>query len=188
MKRFSIVIAAVVCIFTVATVDASTVVLEAGPFAIVLDEHLEEMDVGGIDLLKTFSFGSVSSRELIKGNYYNLEIGGIIAKGEYGSVSEYPTQIEVSEKPLGSMFLFTPEMVKEITVGKLRPVNTTLYTGNPDNDLTPYFVNYTVDGIYCIVYEPNTDEDSMTDFLKNFDVIRKADLGNYNLSKLWSES
>lgn len=186
MKILSIVLAALMCIFTVATVDASTVVLEAGPFAIILDEYLEETDAGGMDLLKTFSFGAVSSRELIKENYYNLEIGGVIAKGEYGSVSKYPTQIEVSEKPLGTMFLFTPEAVKEITVGKLRPINATLFTGKTENDFNPYFVNYTVDGIYCIVYTPNTGEDSMTEFLENFDVIRKTDLKNYDLSKLWS--
>jgi hypothetical protein len=186
--RASLILTTLLCISTVMMADASTVMLEAGPFAIILDEYLESMKLGGMDLLNTFSFGSITSRELIKENYYNLKIGGVIAKGEYGSVSKYSTQIEVSQKPLGSMFLFTPEVAKEITVGKLRPVNTTLFTGRTENNLTPYFVNYTVDGIYCIVYNPNTDENSMTDYLKNFDVIPKTDLGKYNLSKLWSES
>ena len=96
--------------------------------------------------------------------------------------------IEISEKPLGSAYLFTPEAVKEVTVGKIKPLKTTLFTGKTTNDLTPYFVNFTSDEIYCIVYDPNTSETSMTDFLKGFSVIRKADLGKYDLSKLWSES
>ncbi len=185
MKTIDLIILAMIII---ATADASTVVLEAGPFAIVLDEHLESMDLAGADLLKTFSFEPVTSRELIKDNYYNLKIGSIIAENEYGSVSKYPTNIEISEKPLEPIYLFTPEAAKKITVGKIRPVNTTLFTGKFGDNLTPYFVNYTVDEIYCSIYTPNTDEDSMTEFLKNFDVIRKTDLEDYSISKLWSNS
>jgi hypothetical protein len=50
MKTIDLIILAMIII---ATADASTVVLEAGPFAIVLDEHLESMDLAGADLLKT---------------------------------------------------------------------------------------------------------------------------------------
>jgi|GEM_PF-2542826 len=182
------ILAALICISSIVIVEASTVIFEAGPFAVIMDKDMEIMDIGGAEAWNTIGFEPIISRELVKDNYYNIKIGTVLAKGESGLVSEYPTVIEISEKPIDDTFLFTPEAVKEITVGQLNPVKTTLFTGKTANDLTPYFVNFTLDEIYCTVYEPNSSETSMTDFLKAFSVIRKKDLGKYDLSKLWSES
>lgn len=53
--------------------------------------------------------------------------------------------------------------------------------------MTPYLVQFTTkDGLYCEILEPNGDEYSITNFLKNVDIIRKEDIRNY-VSKLWSE-
>lgn len=179
-----------ICAFTT-SVNAGTVLLEAGPFAIIMDEEMEIYDFGDLESWKLIGFEPITSRELIKDNYYNLKIGSVLVDDEAGLVSKYPTSVEISETPSGSFFLFTPTPVKEVTVGKLRPINTTLYTGNfttlSGTQMTPYFVNFSANGIYCTVYEPNTHERSMIEFLENFDVIWKEDLGTYELAKLWSE-
>ncbi len=179
-----------ICAFTT-SVNAGTVLFEAGPFAIIMDEDMEIGEIGGADLWSLVGFEPITSRDLIKDNYYNLKIGSVLVDDEAGLVSKYPTSIEISEMPSGSVFLFTPTPVKEVTVGKLRPINTTLYTGNfttlSGTQMTPYFVNFSADDIYCIVYKPNSYERSMIEFLENFDVIWKEDLGTYDLAKLWSE-
>lgn len=179
-----------ICAFTT-SVNAGTVLLEAGPFAIIMDEDMEIREIGDTDLWNLIGFERITSRELIKDNYYNLKMGSVLVDGEVGLVSKYPAWIEISESPSSSVFLFTPIPVKEVTVGRLRPINTTLYTGNfttlSGTQMTPFFVNFSADGIYCTVYKPNTYERSMIEFLENFDVIWKEDLGTYDLAKLWSE-
>ena len=169
-------------------VNASTVMFEAGPFAIIMDKDLEIIELTGSDAWTMIGFDPVTSRELIKDNYYSLKVGTVLADGETGLVSRVPMFIEISEKPIDDMYLFVPEEVKNITVGKINPINTTLFTGKPTNGLTPYLVDFASEGIYCVVYDPDTSETSMEDFLKGFSVIRKVDLGKYDLSKLWSES
>lgn len=186
MKIFYVLMVTALCAIVLA--DASTIIFEAGPFAIITDKDIEIFELGDLKTWSTFGFEQISSRELIKDNYYELKIGTALAKDESGLMSKYPMLIMASEKPLSNTFLFTPSEVKEVTVGRINQINTTLYTGETSNDLTPYFVNYSSNGIYCTVYDPSTSETTITEFLKGFSIIRKADLGNYNLSSIWSES
>lgn len=186
--RISLILIFFLCILAAIAVDASTVIFEAGPFAIIMDKDMEIMEIGGAEMWNTIGFEPITSRELAKKNYYDLKIGSAIVDGEYGVVGKYPMIVEVSDEPIDDMLLFTPESVRNITMGKINPINTTLYTGTTSNELTPYFVNFTSDGIYCTVYDPNTSESTITEFLTGFSVIRKADLEKYDLSKLWSES
>jgi hypothetical protein len=186
IKLFSVLMAIALCAIVLA--DASTIIFEAGPFAIIADKNIEIFELGDLETWSTFGFEPITSRELIKDNSYELKMGTTLAKDESGLMSKYPMIIELSEKPTNPVFLFTPIEVKEITVGRINQINTTLYTGRTSNDLTPYFINFTSNGIYCTVYDPNTSETTITDFLKGFSVIRKADLGNFNLSAIWSEN
>lgn len=185
IRFFGLAIVALFCVLLPA--DASIIMFEAGPFAIIMDKDIEKTEIGDLELWPTFGFEPVASRELAKENYYNLKIGSVLADGESGLVSKYPMVVEISEKPIEDEFNFIPEAVKEITVGRIYPINTTLYTGKY-NGRTPHFVNFSTDGIYCTVYDPNTSETTITEFLNGFSVIRKEDLGKYNLSMIWSHS
>ena len=168
----------------IGVVNCSIVVFEAGPYAIILDEHLETMEIGDVTGWQVFGFEPITSRELIKSNYYSLRITSLLEKDNAGVIG-IPKFIEISEKPLEDIPLFVPKKVKEISVGRLRPINTTLWTGEI-NGKTPYFVNFMIDGFYCTVYDPDTYETSVTDFLKNLDIIKKEDLGKYT-SELWTK-
>ena len=180
--------------------SASTVIFEAGPFIIILNETMEKSELGSLDILPVVWFDPagtlhtmpVKSREklddLLEANYYEFHISSLIGNVDDMGAVGHPTTIMISDKPVEGVgkFAFTPRAVKEVTVGRLQPINTTLYTGEWVKQ-TPYFVNFTVNGIYCCVYNQNTGERTITDMLKGLDIIRKGDLRQYNLSKLWSE-
>ncbi len=177
-------ILSLVLIAMIGMASGSTVIFEAGPYAIIMDKTMDIMDVSNTNFWPgVFGFEPIQSRDLVKSNYYELKFTGLLEKDSSGIIG-VPEFIEISEKPLEGGAVFTPKQVKDITVGRLRPVKTTLLTGEYSGK-TPYFVEFTVDGFYCRVYNPNTDESSMTDFLQKLDIIKKDDIGKY-AANLWS--
>jgi hypothetical protein len=182
-----LIIALCVILATISMVNGGIVIVEAGPYAIIMDQDIEINEAGGTNFWHVFGFEHVDSRELIRSNYYDLKMTGLFEKDETGFIS-VPKSIMFSEKPLGTIYFFTPKKVKNVTVGRLNPINTTLWSGTSwaDSKKMPYLANFTIDGLYCEVYDPNTSESSITEFLKDLDIIKKDDIGKY-ASKLWSE-
>lgn len=98
-------ISSVLCLIlaTIGMASCNIVIIEAGPYAIAMGKDIEINEIGSTDYWTTFGFDPITSRDLIKSNYYDLNIG-VFAKGTTASgTSEI---IRFSEKPLGTIFIF----------------------------------------------------------------------------------
>jgi hypothetical protein len=190
-------IAAVMVCLLGCSAQASTAILEAGPFAIVLDQDLDVGRYGSYEQWQVIGYEPITTREDVKADAYTLKIWEFtlldkVKKTALMDTNDY-TSIEVRRgtRPPEIRyrgFTFTPEPVGNVTVGRLRPIETTLYTGSIEGTYstkTPYLVAFYVDGISCLVYVVNTDELLMKLFLSRLDVVWKEDLSTYNLTKLW---
>lgn len=87
-------------------------------------------------------------------------------------------------------FIWTPHLVGNVSVGRLRQVIAALYTGEfgPENaKKTPYYVYFQPDNnTGCRIYSPDTTRTSFTNFLHNMDIISKKEVGDY-IQVLWSK-
>jgi hypothetical protein len=172
---------------------ASVSVFEAGPFAIILNQNMEKTEIlSSVSTIPVLWFTPVTSklyakesRELIKENYYEFEISDAVLFPDATSIN-HPMTVFITENLNRSLsdFAFTGKPVKEISVGRLRLINTTLYSGDW-MEQTPHYVEFSIDGFKCLIYHQDISETSFIERLQNIDIIKKADLKNYT-SILWT--
>jgi hypothetical protein len=186
----SLAIGCIILILLAAQGSASLAMYEAGKAVICIDDDFE-MDDSKLSLLEmypTIYFEPISSREDVRNNNYNLIFTdiGILSKSDFATVFK-PIRIMISDQPFDpvSTFTFKPTPAKNITVGKLGLVNTTLYSGSWEKQ-TPHFVTFTEGNFSCCIYGQDIDQEEMEDFLKRIDVVNKSDLAIY-LPSLWTE-
>lgn len=171
---------------------ASLTMYEAGKVVICVDDDLEVADPewSMFETYPSVYFEPIDSREQVQDNFYKLHLNKIMLM-EVGDVTDAmidkPTSIMISDKPLvgSDLFSFEGQPVKNVTVGKLGLVNTTLYTGEWSSQ-TPHFVTFEGNGFYCCIYNQDISMVSFTEQLARIDVLAKTDLPTY-LSRLWHE-
>jgi len=165
--------------------STSTAIFEAGPFAIITNQGMQKSDLYGIDTIPTFWFDPVTVRELVQENYYKFEISDVVSIGGELSINT-PLIIYITENLNATLndFAFTNKAIKEISIGRIRTINTTLYSGDVDG-VEPHYVEFFVDGFKCLIYTPDSFESYFIERVQNIDIIRKDDFKNY-VDKLWT--
>jgi hypothetical protein len=183
----SLAICCILFILLMAPGSASLAMYEAGKAVVCIDDKFEKGEVF-LDTYPTLYFEPVTSREQVSSNEYTLIINkiGIMGSSDF-SIIYKPIQVMISDSPfdLAAIFMFTPIPVKTVSVGKLGQINTTLYTGSWSNQ-TPHLVTFTEGNISCCIYDQDTTQSEMEDFLKRIDVLSKVDLPTL-LPLLWTE-
>jgi len=170
--------------------SSSLAIYEAGNAAICIDHDFEKKDlaISLFDTYPTIYFEPISSREEVKNNEYNLIFTdiGILDNSDLAKVSK-PIRIMISDLPfdLESLFVFELNPVKNITIGKLGLINTTLYNGSWQKQ-TPHLVAFEEGDFSCYIYGQDIDQDDMEEFLAHIDILSKEDLAA-NLPQLWTE-
>jgi hypothetical protein len=93
----------------------------------------------------------------------------------------------ISDKPFDLDFYFTfkPEPVKNMSIGRLDLVNTTLYKGSWEEQ-TPHLAAFTMGNFSCCIYNQDITQDKMEDLLGRIDIVGKEDIATY-LPLLWTE-
>ncbi len=175
-----------------AQASATMAMYEAGKAVICIDEDFEKGDssISLFDTYPTIYFEPISSREEVKNNEYNLIFTdiGIMDKSNLDvAVVSKPITIMISDLPLDpeSLFVFDINPVKNIKIGKLGLVNTTLYNGSWQEQ-TPHLVAFAEGNFSCCIYGQDIRQKDMEDFLARIDIISKDAL-SANLPKLWTE-
>jgi len=168
-------------------VSANLVMFEAGNAVICIDDELEKKELGDtINFYPSIYFDPVT-REHAKKNEYTLSINEItITSPEHLGVVSIPIRVMISNMPFDlGIFTFSPTPVKNVVVGKLGRINTTLYNGSLE-DQTPYLVTFTDGNLSCCIYDQDGTQKDMEDFLKRIDIISKEELPS-KLPLLWTE-
>lgn len=169
--------------------SASLAMYEAGKAVICIDEDIEKSDLlSAMDVYPAIYFEPITSREEVKDNYYRLLINKITIMTSMDlATMDKPTSITISDKPLVGEDIFVFDIVpkKNVSIGKLGLVNTTMYSGDW-MDQTPHFVIFSGNGFYCCIYNQDISEKSFLDLIGRVDILNKSELAS-KLSHLWSE-
>jgi hypothetical protein len=187
MKKTALIL--FVLTLTIIQATASLTIYEAGKVAICIDEKFEKTELGSMfDIYPTRYFEPVKSRDEVKNNEYTLVISKvtIVSPGDLGMVDK-PIRVMISDNPfdLNATFSFISLPVKNVQVGRLGQINTTLYNGSW-SEQTPHLVTFSEGNFSCCIYGQDIKQDDMEDFLSRIDVVDKSDLATY-LSSLWTE-
>lgn len=184
----ALVVCCIAILFLAAQGSATLAMYEAGKAVICIEDDFEKNDLlTFLDTYPTIYFEPITSREEVKNNEYNLTFTDISILSNDMSAVAKPTKIMISDKPfdLTSVFAFESEPVKNISIGRLGVVNTTLYKGSW-LEQTPHVVAFTVGNFSCCIYNQDIRQDEMEDLLGRIDIVRKEDLAAY-LPRLWAE-
>jgi hypothetical protein len=169
--------------------SATLAMYEAGKAVICIDDDFEKNEIGSmVDYYPTLYFEPANSREEVRNNEYTFVKTdvSIMTPGDLAIVTK-PIRVMISDDAIdiNESFTFVPNPVKNISIGKLGLINTTLYAGSWE-DQTPHLVAFTEGNFSCCIYGQDIKQDEIEDFLSKIDVISKEDLADY-LPKLWTE-
>jgi hypothetical protein len=195
MRYFAI--GLILLLIALPAVSASLSIFEAGDYAICIDKDLVFNDVGSLKLWPAaIGFDKTDSRDEFKYDVYELKLSTVLEDfdgSKYFGLVSTPIHIKLWRSPYNGSslphFVFVPEIVGNVTVGKVMKINTTLISGEVTHQgatHTPYFVQFPInDAENCEIYDPNTDEDAFRELLSGIDIISKEDLPS-KMPSLWT--
>jgi hypothetical protein len=167
-----------------------------GDYTICINQNMGLSEIGdATDLPVLAGFENANARDDYKYKVYKLELSSALTE-RYGNrivgLIRNPISIILWQSPYDASqdFLYIPNDIGNVTVGKVMKINTTLFSGEYEYNgitSTPYFVIFKInDTMNCQIYDPNGYEDPFRDMLSGFDIISKKELPS-KLTLIWAD-
>jgi len=195
--KLSIAILFLVFASLVAPVSASVVMFEMGDYAVVLNKDMDITDSSLKIWPMLAGFKSPESRAEFASGSYTLQLRTLLgdASDDAGLIVPGP-DIYIwnatlnGKQDMNDNLIYIPESSGNVKIGRMNPINTTLYKGefNLSDGLkrTPFFVYLSLDKNFrCWIYNPDARESDFLELLQNIDIIAKKDLCKYD-RVLWT--